>query len=402
MITKGDNTKIDINEIALIMILVGDICFYTKETYNAYRLFFLGGIILCFMSFIRYFRPRIKKTSAIIWLTIIYSMYFLYGFYFLQAGVFDWDGILLRYIGNISIFLLLGKIFQDKGSLIVRPFAITGVITIAYIIFSESANIISGGQRIGDTLSGNVNTVGFNLGFISILVTWSYCLYKKGYKVFLIAILMIFMVLTGSKKALLIIILDLLLIFIYNYKKASTWLKIAFVLAVGIYIIFNVPYFYDILGSRVESMFSTMILGKTPTNLYSYSTDMREYMIREGFHMFQKKPFFGGGWNYFAANTRTHYEYSHCNYVELLCSFGLFGTLLFYSKPLSNLFYIIRQKAIKYDETKDLAILSIALIAEMAVADWATVTFSGQSAGYVPILLSCVLIEAIRTKMRNR
>lgn len=401
MITKGDNTKIDINEIALIMILVGDICFYTKETYNAYRLFFLGGIILCFLSFIRYFKPRIKKSSAIIWLTLVYGMFFIYGLNFLQAGVFDWDGILIRYIGNISIFLLIGKIFEDKGSLIVRPFAITGVITIAYIIISESANIISGGLRIGETLSGNVNTVGFNLGFISILVTWSYCLYKKSYKVLFLAILMIFMVLTGSKKALLIVIIDLLLIFIYDHKKAGTWLKIALILAVGIYVIFNVPYFYDILGSRIESMISTMILGQTPTNLYSYSTDMREVMIREGFQMFQHKPFFGGGWNYFAANTSTHYEYSHCNYVELLCSFGLFGTLLFYSKPISNLFYMISRKVVRYEETKDIAILALVLIAEMAVADWATVTFSGQSAGYVPIILSCVLVDAMRKKLHN-
>lgn len=401
MISSGEKSKIDINEIALIMILVGDICFYTKETSYVYDFLFLGGILLAFISYLRYFSPWINKSSAIIWLTLVYSMFFIYGFNFLRVGFFDWDGLFVRYVGNIAIFLLLGRIFKDKGELIVRPFAVTGVVTVCYIIISESANILSGGLRIGESLSGNVNTVGFNLGIISILITWSYCLHEKTSKAIFLVVLVVFMMLTGSKKALLIVVMDMLLIFVYNHRKAGTWFKIAFASAIGIYAIFNIPYFYDILGSRIESMISTMFVGQNTATMYSYSTEMREVMIREGFQMFQQKPVFGGGWNYFAANTSTHYEYSHCNYIELLCSFGLVGTLLFYSKQISNLFYIFGKKWLRHKETKDAAWLAVILIAEMAVADWATVTFSGQSAGYVPIILSCVLVDVMRNTKRE-
>jgi len=390
-----------ISEVSLIMILIADICFYTQTTYNIYSLLFAGGILLTFINCFGNFSLVIKTTNAIIWLTFIYALYFLYGFMFLQAGTFDWNGILARYFGNIAIYLSISNLVDVDKKCIIRPFVITGLFTVAYIILTEWNDIISGGLRIGDELSGNVNTVGFNLGFISIVVAWAYCLNRNKIKMIFLLIVMLFMLLTGSKKALIIVLLDFIMIFIYYHKRASTWLKLTLIVIAGFYLIFNVPYFYDILGSRIESMFLTMFIKNDISSMYSYSTDMREVMIKEGFHMFLRKPIFGGGWNYFAANTITRYDYSHCNYIELLCSFGIFGTLLYYSKQISNTYYIFSRRVFSYAELKDEAILSIILIIEMAFVDWATVTFSGQSAGYVPILLTCVLIDNMRKHLSS-
>ena len=105
---------------------------------------------------------------------------------------------------------------------------------------------------------------------------------KKKSALALLTVLILFMLLTGSKKALLIVMMDVILIFMYEKGHASRWLKLFLIIIAGIYVIFNVPYFYDILGSRVESMIDTM-LGRSSTllNTYSYSTDMREEMIGE-------------------------------------------------------------------------------------------------------------------------
>lgn len=330
------------------------------------------------------------------------AYYYLYDFFllrilFLQGGKFSWDSFFIRYIENISLYLAISSLFRCRGENIVAPFTIAGIMSIVYLIFKEGTEILSGGVRIGDTLSGNVNTVGFNLGFISLLVTWQYCRNKKKKNLILLGILILFMLLTGSKKALLIVMLDVLLIFLYEKGHASRWLKLIVAITVGAYLIFNVPYFYEILGSRIESMFNTMF-GKTSAvlNTYSYSTDMREEMIGEAFRLFLQKPVFGGGYNAFMANTITRYEYSHCNYTEMLSSFGLFGTIIFYSKYVSNIKFILSNRLFKVPKYRNIAFIGILLMIEMIVADWATVTFSGQCLGYLPVVFTCAALEYVR------
>lgn len=398
---KKINYEFNMNSIALILIIVANFCFYTSETIKWYICLTVTGCIISILLNFKYFSFKIYSSNYILWLTIIYMIFFFYGFLFLQKGKFSWDSFLIRYIENISLYLAISGLFRCCGENVIAPFEISGIISIIYLIFNEGAKIISGGIRIGNTLSGNVNTVGFNFGFISLLVSWQYCRNKKKKNLVLLGILMLFMLLTGSKKALLIIMLDILLIFAYEKGYATRWLKLLVSITVGAYLIFNVPYFYDILGFRVESMLGTM-LGKASValNTYSYSTDIREEMIGEAFRLFLQRPIFGSGYNAFMANTFTHYEYSHCNYTEMLCSFGMFGTIIFYSKYLSNIKFILSNKLLKVFKYRDVAFIGIFLMIEMVVVDWATVTFSGQCLGYLPITFTCAALEYVRRNER--
>ncbi|WP_295565260.1 O-antigen ligase family protein [uncultured Holdemanella sp.] len=400
--TKIKNIEYKMNAISLILIVTGNFCFYTPDTINIYMMMTILGCLIALILNIKYFSFTIYKSNYILWITLVYAIFFFYGFCYLQGGRFSWESFLIRYIENISLYLAIKGLFRSNGENIVNPFSITGVIAIIYLIFKEGSEIITGGIRIGDSLSGNVNTVGFNFGFISLLVTWEYCKKRKKTSLILLMILILFMLLTGSKKALLIVMMDIILIFIYEKGHTSRWLKLFLIFIVGIYVIFNVPYFYNILGLRVESMIDTMLGGNTSisSNTYSYSTDMREEMIVEAFNLFLKKPLFGGGFNNFLANTVTQYEYSHCNYTEMLCSFGLFGTIIFYSKYVSNITYIIKNKLYKVRKYRDVAFIVIFLMIEMLIADWATVTFSGQCLGYLPIIFSNVALEYVRKKER--
>ena len=80
-----------------------------------------------------------------------------------------------------------------------------------------------------------------------------------------------FMLLTGSKKVLIVY----LLLFGHDRGPASRWLKIVLGLVIVVYIILNVPIFYNKIGFRVETMISTMLYGRNGA-LYFYSTDVRE------------------------------------------------------------------------------------------------------------------------------
>lgn len=133
-------------------------------------------------------------------------------------------------------------------------------------------------------------------------------------------------------------------------------------------------------------MIDTLIYG-TASLEYSYSTEVRDEMIKEAFHFFLNNPIFGNGWNYFYAHTMYGYEYSHCNYTELLCSFGILGTLLFYSKYFSNLFVMIKNIHNKFIH-KDLLVLIFILTVEALLLDWAAVTFSAQCIWYLPVIIA--------------
>lgn len=399
--TKNKSSEFKINAFALILIMVANFCFYTSETINVYMVMTILGCSIALVSNFKYFSFKIYRSNYILWIILIYAVFFFYGFCFLQGGKFSWDTFLIRFIENISLYLAIAGLFRSNGEDIIVPFSIAGIIAIVYLIYKEGAEIITGGIRIGDTLSGNVNTVGFNFGFISLLVTWQYCRKRKKTALALLAVLILFMLLTGSKKALLIVIIDVALIFMYEKGHASRWLKLALIIVIGIYVIFNVPYFYDILGSRVEAMIDTMLgVSSTALNTYSYSTDVREEMIGEAFKLFLEKPIFGGGFNNFMANTSTHYDYSHCNYTEMLCSFGIFGTIIFYSKYVSNIRYILKNKLYKIDNYKNIVFIVAFLMIEMLIADWATVTFSGQCLGYLPIIFASAALDYVRRDKR--
>lgn len=390
------------NGLALVLIITANICFYTEEMLLYYMIMTIAGIIIAVAKNVVHFSFKVQSSNCILWLIATYLVFFVYGFFFLAAGKFAWDSFLIRFAENVAIYLAIKGLFFEREERVVKPFIIAGIISALYLVIKESATIISGGIRIGDTLSGNVNTVGFNFGFISLLVIWNYCKTKKKINLLLFAVFALLMLLTGSKKALLILILDLIMILIYQKGKASTWLKLGLLIAIVAYAIFNVPYLYDILGLRIETMIATIIGRKSAAlGLYSYSTDMREVMIKEAFDLFLGKPIFGGGFNYFLANTVTQYEYSHCNYTELLCSFGLFGTLIYYSKQISNLRYIIKGRLYRNREYMNIGIVCLMLMVEMLVVDWATVTFSGQCMGYIPIIFSCAALDYVRRKRAN-
>lgn len=390
------------NSIALVLIITSNICFYTKEMQLIYYILSFSGIIISILNSLFHFKGTINKRSCIVWLIAVYTMYFIYGFLFLQAGKFPWESLLLRLIENISIYLAATGILKEQESKIVKPFIISGILSSIFLIIQESGAIISGGVRIGDSLSGNVNTVGFNFGIISMLVAWDYCRYGNRKEIILLILLSALVILTGSKKAIIILALDLLMILIYKKKKASIWLKVGLVSAISLYSLFNVPYLYDIAGSRIETMIATTINGKqTNADLYSYSTDMRTVMINEAANLFITKPIFGMGYNSFMANTVTQYDYSHCNYTELLCSFGIIGFVLYYMKQTSNIRYIIKNKIIK-SKYRDFGIICLFLIAEMFIADWATVTFSGQCLGYIPITLTSAIVVYLSERNKDR
>lgn len=388
------NRTLGLYSTALVLLLVSNICFYTAETTPLYRLMSGTGILLSFVVSLRRFSLVIKKSNCILWLSAVYAMILFYGAFFLRSGTFQWLTLIIRYLESAAMYLAIKSIFREDYRKLAPSFVIAGLISILYLIGREGAVIAQGGYRIGSSLSGNVNTAGYCFGIVSAVVIWAYCLKKDWKKLLLFFVLVVFMILTGSKKVTIIIIADLLILLCYQKGRITTWILLAIGLTAGAYCVFNIPYLYQIMGVRIESMFLTILYGNDAA-LYSYSTEVREEMVQEAFRFFLHHPILGGGYNYFASLTATRYDYCHCNYLELLCNFGVVGLLLFYSKHVSILSRLA--KALKRRTgNRDLAVFGVILLLMLLTLDWGAVTFSSQSTWYLPVLISNAAADTIQ------
>lgn len=377
--------------ISIFLILLGEISFYTGDTINIYILLTGVGIFLQTIIFVknRSFDCLIKIDSFVFWTILMYAIYFLYGMLILQKGEFPWYTLLYRCVEIITLYQALTIISRKNFDKFINILIYVGLISLYYLLYQEGSNIIKGDMRIGDSLSGNVNTVGYNFGIISTLIMNSYCQNKSKYKLLIFALFSLVMMVTGSKKITIIFLINIMMYFWYERSKIAGWAKLFVISLIVMYCIFFVPYFYNILGFRIEVMLESLFSHNVHA---SYSTEIRELMIEEAFGFFLENPLFGGGWNYFYAHTVYGYEYSHCNYTEMLSSFGIFGTMLYYSRHFKNIVFCWKFRSLIFNN-KSFIILILALTTEALLLDFALVSFSAQCVFYLPIIISSVFLK---------
>lgn len=394
MIEKYEK-RINLELISLTLLLIGEICFYKADTINVY--FLCTGVCILvgmFKLLQRIMTGKVSINTFPIWLIAVYLIYFVNGLLRLQRGDFAWDTLLYRMIESLSIYFIVRDIFRSDKNKIIVPFLIAGIFSLGFLVFTEGTVLQMGYMRLGNKMSGNVNTVGYNFGIVSMFVMWWYCNDKKWYKLVLFVMFAIAMLLTGSKKVIIVLLLDALLLFFFDRNHASRWLKFGIGIILASYLIFDVPVFYEIIGIRIESMIDTLFYGRS-AGIYSYSTDVRDRMIQEGVQLFLDRPLFGGGWNVFWANTSTGYDYSHNNYIELLCSFGLIGTLIYYSKHISNISYILKRITKRTVGEKDY-LFALVLLITVIFLDWAAISFSAMCVWYIPLIVGSIIVEDMK------
>jgi O-antigen ligase len=136
-------------------------------------------------------------------------------------------------------------------------------------------------------------------------------------------------VLTVSKKAMILTPLLIMLSFSFKHLKVRNIVMFLILLVVG-YQLFITYGDVDQL-TRVYGLIESRFLGMIDT-LHGQSGDAstveREYLLHEGFGIFADHPLFGTGLNnfrYFLEN------YAHNNYLELLVGVGIIGASLYYT-----------------------------------------------------------------------
>lgn len=255
---------------------------------------------------------------------------------------------------------------EQKIHLVVNAYIVAGVVLAIFIfiiygiqVFDLVANSTHG-MRIGGII-GNENGIGLTLSnsviFAIYMILFNSKTYiKKFYYLFCILLCFPFALLSGSKKALFLVVIGVVLLILFKSIDKNNLLKRMKYIILGTVLIYlcywmitNIDVFHY-LNVRIQEMLSTLN-GERTSN-----TDLtRLYMINAGFNEFSKKPILGNGVAYSRYIFGT---YSHNNYIEVLMNTGLVGLFTYYSFYIISLVRLLKMK-FKNKSFKKLALLII-------------------------------------------
>ncbi len=214
----------------------------------------------------------------------------------------------------------------------------------------------------------DINMLGVYCGF-SIIIASIYMVFDKKHRFLYFSSIIIsvpFLMFTGSRKAVLLVVVGLLA-FVFTYKnERGLFLRLLAALAVlGIivFLIMNVPAF-SVIRIHFEDMIN---LFRGAGEIDQGDINRMEYLER-GWQYFLEKPFAGNG---FFSSFYYFNAYTHCNYVELLMNNGILGFAVYYLMRL-----LILSKAIACRRKNDiLAAMMIMIGVGILFCDIGVVTY---------------------------
>lgn len=337
---------------------------------------------------------RFSKTiisGVSIWAVLLFFMYFFYGIVLTKYGYFNTKFFLFMLASMLVTVLLFVDIPINKMmKIFIKECAIASVAIVFFILLNEWSLIIEGGTRIGESGSGNVNTIAIYLGMMSVPCLYMIVFEKRIIYAIPYTLSIALMLLTGSKKALLLIVLSLLILTILKNKlKLHRYVPAVLGIILLLIFVFTNDYLYSIIGFRVIDFLNT--IGFNVGGIGdSESSQLRLLMYELGAQAFWNHPLFGGGWFYFSVYSDFG-TYSHNNYIELLVTYGLFGFIFYYGMFLSVLLKTIR--IMKNDHYAKLIFTMIILI---LINDFAMVSFLSNVLNYQILILGYLYVNGTR------
>lgn len=288
-------------------------------------------------------------------------------------------------ICQLTIYSLLTyEFFKDKGllacELILKAIFFSGVVMGLYsMAVYTPANFISAiitGERLGTEIN-QINIFGMNSAITVVLGLY---FYLKNKRIYLLGsgIGLLCALSSGSRKALLIVVLGVILLYIASYGWRSIYKVICPILFLGLFYALANDY---IEGKSIFDRFESFINLFTGEGKVDSSTLIRQQMIEFGLTSFMERPLNGYGLNNFSVlymNFSGAATYAHNNYVEILVSIGLVGFFLYYwiyALILFNFGYLLRLKKYLTKEDNLMYSLIFCLILINLLMDFATVSY---------------------------
>ena len=208
------------------------------------------------------------------------------------------------------------------------------------VLYIKTPLNVWGTERIGLEIGLHPNSVGFRFS-LGVLIAIYFAISKKKYYYYIFAMFfMVVILFSGSRKGLIMSILSIVLfptLFLGRKKKTGEEfirflviiVLIILSLIVVYYLVMNSEIFYNVIGKRFESWIDDN----------DASVNERNYFAQKGIELFKSNPIIGYGMNNFSSYMRvinySHITYSHNNFIEILCTLGIVGFVIYYSMIFS-------------------------------------------------------------------
>lgn len=332
--------KINTDRIVVFLCIFFMIAFpyYANRIYlfmNFLTISILVFYILCnFKKYkVHFFENRKIINNYIIWLVSITVLMFLGSFWSgnFSASISKTRLMLFVTIGQIALILWAAeheerlKYIIDISIIIATVIFFKVILTTPFSAFGNQVlfRLYTGYDKNGFAMMGS---------FLSVCALLMF--YKCEKKIYIIGWVAMcgIAIIGGSRKGALIAVVALPFFVLLKNKLSKKILYTFVFIFLGIFVIYFImtnSKMYSLVGERLYNLFSSFLWGGKGDG----SIQLRGQFILQGMNLFKQKKLFGWGTDGFAIWQQTNfgvYIYSHCNYVELLCDFGVVGFALYY------------------------------------------------------------------------
>lgn len=265
------------------------------------------------------------------------------------------------------LFFLIYNLFyenRDAYKIYVKAMYIAGIFFVIYTVYSYGVSELikmvysDTTHRLGAEFSQK-NVYGMNHATTA-LIAFYYMVRNKKYKLFNFVVLCASFICTmssGSKKALLIVVIGVLYLIYKSYGIRQFYKVIGLTLFAGIlfYMAIHLPMF-EMLRRRFEGSINAL-LGKSGGDS---STVTRMSFIETGWRLFKDKILIGYGADNFKYVSGVG-VYSHNNFIEILVNFGIIGFTMFYSM------YVVAFRNMRKEQTYEGKLLVVIFLVKTAL-----------------------------------
>src|SRR5699024_2190371 len=281
-----NNLKIKYHKVILLVLLtITALPIFNTNVFN------YSIIVMSLVSiFVLIFKSEIKINYYIIWSLAVAFVIMLSIFWSIDKNLAIGQNKQHAMIMVMYIYMML--LIQTKKDIytVLKLFVISRIVMLLYILVLLDFDTL-GLMRIGAKNLGeewNSNAIGMNLALatFSIVVLLRNVMSKKVKILYylILVLFFIFTLLTGSRKALFVLVFSIFsFIIMLSRKKIIINLMLFTIMSIGLYyVIVNNPFLYDVIGKRIEGLTASF----TNSGRIDESTQERKYMIERGLYFF--------------------------------------------------------------------------------------------------------------------
>lgn len=383
---------------ACSVVLIASFYIFESQSYGKYVLFGISVLILLITAGKNSGRIRVKLDPFHYWIG---------GFALFCLASAVWatnrSEAISKGVTIIELLICMSCMYvyyREYGSVeqLLTVIMWTGYVVMAYSVLfigvSETIRVITTSSRILTAFS-NRNGVAIILMY-SLLITLYRWLFRGFKALYLLSIPeLVFILLIGSRKAFVGVIIGIALLFLYKIvseRQFKTLGRTVILLAAGYFIIrilsdFNI---FSFVSHRMESIFNYL----SGTGYVDNSTVVRNQMRAAGLQVFRANPILGIGFGNSYLYGIGDYTYFHDNFVEILSSGGILGFIIYYGMYVYILFKLLKNHVFK---RSDMMLILIILILTL-VMDYGSVSYYSKSTYAFFVLFFLSAIEIRRDK----